>query len=126
MVFACTYYFAWKTICDPLLTLIFCESPLIQTEERKSFLPKLLLHRSLRLLNLACHRMIFPEIMAEMRRPRDFIKGMAMAQVLIFTCYVLYGCFVYAYQGQFTLAVAYQGVSKYSWQTVGTFQISSF
>lgn len=63
--------------------------------------------------------MIFPEIMAEMRRPRDFIKGMALAQALIFTCYVTFGVYVYCFQGQFTLPLAYQGVSKYSWQTVG-------
>jgi hypothetical protein len=29
------------------------------------------------------------------------------------------GIFVYSYQGQFTLGLAYQGVSKYAWQTVG-------
>ncbi|KAI8601163.1 transmembrane amino acid transporter protein-domain-containing protein [Dissophora ornata] len=63
--------------------------------------------------------MIFPEIMAEMRRPMDFWKGMACAQTLIFAAYLMYGIFVYAYQGQFTLPLAYQGVSKYSWQTVG-------
>ena len=28
------------------------------------------------------------------------------------------GLFVYSYQGQFTLSIAYQGVSKYAWQTV--------
>ncbi|KIJ93769.1 hypothetical protein K443DRAFT_111538 [Laccaria amethystina LaAM-08-1] len=80
--------------------------------------------------------MIFPEIvncsvssvhltyiednqMAEMRRPMDFWKGMTLAQALIFTAYLLYGAFVYAFQGQFTLPLAYQGVSKFSWQTVG-------
>ncbi|KAK3848099.1 MAG: transmembrane amino acid transporter protein-domain-containing protein [Linnemannia gamsii] len=63
--------------------------------------------------------MIFPEIMAEMRRPMDFWKGMASAQFLIYTAYLIYGVFVYSYQGQFTLPLAYQGVSKYSWQTVG-------
>jgi len=63
--------------------------------------------------------MIFPEIMAEMRRPRDFIKGMAIAQVLIFCCYLMYGIFVYCFQGQYTLALAYQGVSRYAWQSVG-------
>jgi hypothetical protein len=44
--------------------------------------------------------MIFPEMMAEMRRPRDFIKGMAIAQLLIFCCYLMYGIFVYCFQGQ--------------------------
>ncbi|KAF8735056.1 hypothetical protein AX14_002816 [Amanita brunnescens Koide BX004] len=63
--------------------------------------------------------MIFPEIMAEMRRPMDFWKGWAIAQSVIFVVYLLYGCFIYAYQGQFTLPLAYQGVSKYAWQTVG-------
>jgi len=63
--------------------------------------------------------MIFPEIMAEMRRPMDFWKGMAMAQTLIFVAYLMYGIFVYSFQGQFTLPLAYQGVSKYSWQTLG-------
>lgn len=35
------------------------------------------------------------------------------------TIYVFYGLYVYSFQGQFTLPVAFQGVSKYSWQTVG-------
>ncbi|KAF8626471.1 hypothetical protein AX15_004862 [Amanita polypyramis BW_CC] len=63
--------------------------------------------------------MIFPEIMAEMRRPMDFWKGFTLAQIVIFVAYLLYGCFIYAFQGQFTLPLAYQGISKYSWQTVG-------
>jgi len=63
--------------------------------------------------------MIFPEIMAEMRRPMDFWKGMVLAQLLIGVAYLLYGVFVYAFQGQFTLPLAFQGVSRYSWQTVG-------
>ncbi|TFK61152.1 hypothetical protein BDN72DRAFT_778575 [Pluteus cervinus] len=63
--------------------------------------------------------MIFPEMMAEMRRPMDFWKGMAMAQMLIFSAYLMYGIFVYSFQGQFTLPLAFQGVSKFSWQTVG-------
>lgn len=29
------------------------------------------------------------------------------------------GVFVYSYQGQYVLGIAYQGVSKYAWQTVG-------
>ncbi|KAF8187421.1 transmembrane amino acid transporter protein-domain-containing protein [Pholiota molesta] len=63
--------------------------------------------------------MIFPEMMAEMKRPMDFWKGMTMAQALIFVAYLLYGCFVYAFQGQFTLPLAFQGVSKHSWQNLG-------
>ncbi|GAA5881346.1 hypothetical protein JCM16303_000138 [Sporobolomyces ruberrimus] len=63
--------------------------------------------------------MIFPEIISEMRRPKDFLRGMALAQVVIVVVYLLYGIFVYSYQGQYTLALAYQGVSKYAWQTIG-------
>jgi hypothetical protein len=36
---------------------------------------------------------LFPELMAEMRRPMDFYKGMACAQLLIFTAYMTYGVF---------------------------------
>jgi len=42
-----------------------------------------------------------------------------MAQALIFVIYFFYGLYVYSFQGQFTLPVAFQGVSHYSWQTVG-------
>lgn len=63
--------------------------------------------------------MIFPEFLAEMRRPMDFWKGMCCAQALIFVAYLLYGLFVYSYQGQYTLALAYQGVSVYAWQSIG-------
>jgi hypothetical protein len=75
-------------------------------------------------------------MLAEMRRPWDFWKGMVSAQLLIFFAYLMYGpylkyssyarqaesragIFIYSFQGQYTLPLAYQGVSKYSWQTVG-------
>lgn len=32
---------------------------------------------------------------------------------------MMYGIYVYSFQGQFTLPLAFQGVSKFSWQTVG-------
>ncbi|KAJ7446688.1 transmembrane amino acid transporter protein-domain-containing protein [Mycena latifolia] len=63
--------------------------------------------------------MIFPEMLAEMRRPMDFWKGMILAQSLIFSAYLVYGAFVYSQQGQFTLPLAFQGVSKYAWQSIG-------
>jgi hypothetical protein len=63
--------------------------------------------------------MIFPEFMAEMRHPMDFWKGMICAQTLIMLVYTMYGLYVYSFQGQFTLPLAFQGVSKYSWQTFG-------
>lgn len=62
--------------------------------------------------------MLFVEFMAEMKRPFDFWKGMLCAQVFIYFVYMLFGLFVYSYQGQFTLIIAYQGISSYAWQTV--------
>jgi hypothetical protein len=61
--------------------------------------------------------MVFLNFMAEMRRPWDFWKGMAVAQSVIFVCYLMFGLFVYAYQGQFVMNPANQGLSPYNWQT---------
>jgi hypothetical protein len=63
--------------------------------------------------------MLFTEFMAEMRRPRDFWKGMICAQSFIYFVYIFYGCFLYGYQGQYTVNPSFQGVSVYAWQTVG-------
>lgn len=62
--------------------------------------------------------MLFNEFMSEMRRPRDFIKALVCAQTFIYLCYMLYGLFVYGYQGQYIISVSYQGISNYAWQTV--------
>ncbi|KAI3317795.1 transmembrane amino acid transporter protein-domain-containing protein [Xylariaceae sp. AK1471] len=64
---------------------------------------------------------LFVEFMAEMRRPHDFLKGMFIAQAVIYVAYVVYGCFMYYYQGQYTFNPAYLGVSNYGWQTAGLF-----
>ncbi|EST05337.1 Amino acid transporter, transmembrane [Kalmanozyma brasiliensis GHG001] len=62
--------------------------------------------------------MIFPELMSEMRRPMDFWKGMISAQALICTVYLVYANVVYAFQGQYVLGQSYNGIAKYSFQTV--------
>ena len=62
---------------------------------------------------------LFVEFLAEMRRPRDFLKAMWGAQLFIYTVYLVYGCFIYHFQGQYSFNPSYQGVSIYSWQTVG-------
>lgn len=59
---------------------------------------------------------IFPEIMAEMRRPWDFIKSMWIAQFFIWVVYLSYGCYVYYWQGQYAFTVSYQGLSVYGFQ----------
>lgn len=63
--------------------------------------------------------MIFPEILAEIRRPRDFLKGMWGAQLFIYLCYMLYGLFMYGYQGQYIQTPAYLGISSKGLQTAG-------
>ncbi|CAN6674240.1 hypothetical protein TRVA0_051S00100 [Trichomonascus vanleenenianus] len=62
--------------------------------------------------------MMFIEFMSEMRRPWDFWKAMVVAQTIIFVVYLWYGLFVYAYQGQFVMNPAHQGIANYDWQTV--------
>lgn len=63
--------------------------------------------------------MIFIEFMSEMKRPRDFLKGMWGAQLFIYICYMIYGLFMYGYQGQYIQNPSYLGISPYAWQTVG-------
>jgi len=62
---------------------------------------------------------LFVEFLAEMKRPRDFIKAMWGAQFFIFSVYLIYGCFVYHFQGQYAFNPSYMGVSIYGWQTAG-------
>lgn len=52
-----------------------------------------------------------------MKRPRDFWKGMMYAQMLIYVAYMVFGLFVYAFQGQFVINPANQGISDYAYQT---------
>ena len=63
--------------------------------------------------------MVFVEFMSEMRYPRDFLKGMWSAQLFIYICYMLYGLFMYGYQGQYLQNPSYLGISGYGWQTTG-------
>lgn len=63
--------------------------------------------------------MIFPEFMAEMRRPRDFLKAMWFSQLFIYVVYMFYGLFMYAYQGQYVINPSYLGISTYGAQTAG-------
>ncbi len=62
---------------------------------------------------------LFTEFMSEMKRPHDFLKGMWGAQFFIYCCYMLYGLFMYAYQGQYLQNPSYLGISPYGWQTTG-------
>jgi hypothetical protein len=46
-------------------------------------------------------------------RPRDFLKVMWGAQIFIYTVYLVYGCFIYHYQGQYSFQPTYLGISNY-------------
>jgi hypothetical protein len=81
------------------------------------------------LINFDEGAMIFPEMMAEMRRPMDFPKGMICAQILISVVYLMYSVFCrdalidtdfvslfvwliqtgYCFQGQYTQPNSFQG-----------------
>jgi hypothetical protein len=62
---------------------------------------------------------LFVELMAEMRNPKDFWKSFTMAWVLIVTVYMIFGLYVYSQQGQFTYVPAVQGIGPYTPRTVG-------
>lgn len=61
--------------------------------------------------------MLYCEFMSEMKKPWDFFKAQLCAEAFIFSCYLFFGCFVYAYQGQYTIYTASQGLSPYTWQS---------
>lgn len=61
--------------------------------------------------------LVFVEFMSEMKRPWDFWKGMAAAQMFIFSIYLIFAMVVYKYQGQYVINPANQGISEYGWQT---------
>jgi hypothetical protein len=63
--------------------------------------------------------MVFPEFMAEMKRPKDFLTGMWAAQAFIYFWYMFYGLFIYGYQGQYAVNPSYLGISSYGIQTAG-------
>ena len=63
--------------------------------------------------------MLFPEFMSEMKRPRDFLKAMWGSQFFIYVVYMLYGLYMYGYQGQYIQTPSYLGISPYGWQTTG-------
>ncbi|KAL5119101.1 hypothetical protein ACEQ8H_003025 [Pleosporales sp. CAS-2024a] len=63
--------------------------------------------------------MIFLEFMSEMANPRKFLRSMWSSQAFIYMCYMLYGLFMYGYQGQYTQNPSYLGISNYALSTLG-------
>jgi hypothetical protein len=63
--------------------------------------------------------MLFTEFLAEMRRPMDFWKALLLADMFIYLVYMVFGIVVYAYQGQYTVNPASQGMSLVAAYTAG-------
>ncbi|RQM04785.1 hypothetical protein DH86_00004342 [Scytalidium sp. 3C] len=63
--------------------------------------------------------MLFFNLLAEMRNPWDFWKGMLCADIFIYLAYMFFGLFQYSYQGQYTYAVNIQSINPYNYQTAG-------
>ncbi|KAH8817436.1 transmembrane amino acid transporter protein-domain-containing protein [Xylogone sp. PMI_703] len=63
--------------------------------------------------------MLFFNLLAEMRNPWDFWKGMICADVFIYLVYMFFGLFQYSYQGQYTYNAAIQSINPYNYQTAG-------
>lgn len=49
---------------------------------------------------------LFIEFMAELQRPRDFLKVMWASQFFIYSVYMIYGSYVYYFQGQYANSVS--------------------
>lgn len=49
---------------------------------------------------------LFIEFMAELQRPRDFLKVMWASQFFIYAVYMIYGSYVYYFQGQYANSVS--------------------
>lgn len=62
---------------------------------------------------------IFCEVMAEMANPREFIYGLVGADTLIMVVYLIFGVFVYSFQGKFVSPVANQGINPYGLRLAG-------
>ena len=63
--------------------------------------------------------MLFFNLLAEMRNPWDFWKGMLVADIFIYAVYMFFGLLQYSYQGQYTFSTAIQSINPYNYQTAG-------
>ncbi|PQE28339.1 transmembrane amino acid transporter protein [Rutstroemia sp. NJR-2017a BBW] len=63
--------------------------------------------------------MLFFNLLAEMRNPWDFWKGMLVADIFIYLVYMFFGIFQYSYQGQYTFSSAIQSTTPFNYRTAG-------
>lgn len=63
--------------------------------------------------------MLYCEFISEMRKPWDFWKALILAESFIYGVYLLFGIYVYSFQGQYTVNPANQGMSPYGALTAG-------
>lgn len=62
--------------------------------------------------------LIFAAFMSEMRHPMDFWKALLCGELFIYSIYLMFGLYVYSYQGQYSFNPVIQGLSPWGWQTV--------
>ncbi|OLN88986.1 N amino acid transport system protein 6 [Colletotrichum chlorophyti] len=62
--------------------------------------------------------LIFAAFMSEMRHPMDFWKALLCGEIFIYCVYLIFGLYVYSFQGQYAYNPVMQGLSPYRWQTV--------
>lgn len=55
--------------------------------------------------------LVFPEVISEMRTPWQFWKTMTLAQTMILVVYLIFGNYVYSFQGQFSNIPTVFGIS---------------
>jgi len=70
-------------------------------------------------MNSVIGSVLFVELMAEMRNPKEFWKSFALAWSIIVAVYMTFGLYIYSQQGQFTYIPAVQGIGSYVPRTVG-------
>ncbi|KAF6828409.1 transmembrane amino acid transporter family protein [Colletotrichum musicola] len=61
--------------------------------------------------------LIFAAFMSEMRHPMDFWKALLCGELFIYSIYLMFGLYVYSYQGQYSFNPVIQGLSPWGWQT---------
>jgi hypothetical protein len=68
--------------------------------------------------NSSTRARLFPKFVSEMKQPSNFWKGTICDRAFIYLIYRIYGFFLYAYQGQYTIKPSFQKLSNYPLQTV--------
>lgn len=98
----------WKNA----LALLGIEQGTIETYAITPAIP--LVYRVVAIANISyvfAGSVVFPEVISELKRPWEFWKSLIVAEGLILIVYLIFGNYIYAYQGQFSNSPSVFGVS---------------